>query len=70
MQAFDDDLEDVAGCVDDFVDVVAVVGIPLDECAEGDGAAVVACCDAVGQAVGLDMRLDGSVVRAAFHDGL
>jgi hypothetical protein len=73
MQTFNDNLEDIAGRIDDFVDVMSIIGVPLGESAKGDGVAIVgirrdSVCGA--HSVRLSVRLHGRVVGASFYNGL
>jgi hypothetical protein len=71
MQAFNDDFKDIAGRIDDFVDVMPIIGVPLGEGAKGDGVAIVGIRpNAVSHTIRLSVRLQRSVVSAAFHNGL
>ena len=71
MEALDYHFEYVARRVDDFVDVVPVVGVPFYKRAEGNGSAVVVAVGGASvEAIGLGVCLQWGVVCAALYDGL
>jgi hypothetical protein len=71
MQSVDDDFEHIAGGVNDFVDVMTVVGVPLHECAEGNCTAIViSVCVASTEAIRLGVSLERRVMCAALDDCL
>lgn len=73
MQTLNNYLENIARRGNDFVDVVPVIGIPLSQRAERNGAAIVgARRDAVhsAHAIWLGVWLHGAVLGAAFDNGL
>ena len=73
METVDHDLEHVPRRINDFVDVVPVVRVPLHECAERYGVAVVAIRRNTvrgAHAVWLGMSLQWCVVSASLHNSL
>ena len=70
VEAINHHFEDVPRCVNDFVDVVSIVGVPFRQGAEGYGVTIAVGRAGSFHAVGLSMCLHGCVVSASLHDRL
>jgi hypothetical protein len=70
VEAINNHLEDVPGCVDDFVDVVSIVSVPFRQRTERNGVAIAIGSTGGFHAVGLGVCLHRRVVCATLHNRL